>query len=341
MRGRGYEFVVIAPQSSSNQPSKSEYQGIPVYRFPFWDAMVDIDLFVKIRGDVTRLKRSFAPDLIHIYAVNRSNFFDHITAHEHSAPLLVTLHGLMVTQATDHMARTLGAANWVTACSSALLNAGRKIAPQITPRSSTIHNGLDEPRVQPTPLSFNPPQLLCLGRLVKVKGVDVMLDALPSVLTHYPNTRLVIGGDGPARPDLEQQALKLGVRDAVEFLSWVAPDKVAELMNTSSVVIIPSREEAHPLVSLEASIMGRPIVATRVGGLPEVVADQETGILIGSEDCNALSEAIVFLLDQPEIATRMGQEARRRVRKDFSWNGHVDAYDTLYQRIVRDHSNRN
>jgi glycogen(starch) synthase len=341
MRGRGYEFVVIAPQSSSDQPSESEYQGIPVYRFPFWNAMVDIDLFTKIRGEVTRLKRSFAPDLVHIYAVNRSNFFYHISAHEHSAPLLVTLHGLMASQANDHMARTLGAADWVTACSSALLNAGRKMVPQITSRSSTIHNGIDEPRVQPTPLSFDPPQLLCLGRLVKEKGVDVMLDAFPSVLTHYPNTRLVIGGDGPEMPYLEQQALRLGVRDAVDFMGWVAPDKVAELMNTSSVVIMPSRGEAHPLVSLEAAMMNRPIVATRVGGLPEVVTDQETGILIGSDDSNALSEAIVFLLDQPEIATHMGQEARRRARKEFSWEGHVDAYDTLYQRMVRDYSNRN
>ena len=189
--------------------------------------------------------------------------------------------------------------------------------------------------LQPAPLSFDSPRLLCLGRLVEEKGFDVALVAFASLLARYPEARLIIAGDGPARPDLEQQASTLGIWDAVEFTGWVAPEKAPELINTASVVVIPSRwQEPFGLVALEAALMARPIVATRVGGLPEIVVHQRTGLLVENENSKAISEAIAFLLDRPETATRMGREARIRVLKEFSWRAHVDSYDVLYRELI-------
>jgi len=98
---------------------------------------------------------------------------------------------------------------------------------------------------------------------------------------------------------------------------------------------MPSRAESLPMVALQAAQMARPIVGTRVGGLPEVVIDQETGFLVDKENPEALANAIAFLLDHPKRATRMGQAARDRVQRDFSWERHVDAYDQLYKKLIR------
>ncbi len=335
LRRRGFEFLVITPQDSPDHPVETEYGGIPIYRFPFWRSMVDVDQLIEIRQKLTQLKRTFTPDLVHINAVNRSNFFYHLTAGVHPAPLLVTLHGVMVSQADDLMKRTLRSADWVAGCSEAILEKARRLAPEITPGSSVIHNGLDVPTLQPAPLSFDPPSLLCLGRLVEEKGFDVALDAFASLLACFPKARLIIAGDGPARAGLEHQASILGIGDAVEFTGWITPEKVPELINTASVVVMPSRwEEPFGLVALEAALMFRPIVATRVGGLPEIVVHQQTGLLVERENSKALSEAVAFLLEHPEIARRMGRDARIRVEKEFSWQAHVGAYDALYRKLI-------
>jgi glycogen(starch) synthase len=98
---------------------------------------------------------------------------------------------------------------------------------------------------------------------------------------------------------------------------------------------MPSRwEEAFGLVALEAALMARPVVATRVGGLPEVVLDGETGLLVQKDDSGALARAVGFLLDHPEQAMSMGNAGRLRAKEVFSLARYVDAYDTLYRRLI-------
>ena len=297
--------------------------------------MVNIDQLGQVRQQVAELKRTFAPDLIHINAVSRSDFFHHLTAHAHAAPVVVTLHGGWPPEADMIVRRTLRSATWVVGCSAAMLDFGRQLVPEIRLRSSVIYNGLDIPPLKPTPLSFDPPRLLCLGRLVEDKGFDVALGALALLIDRFPQVRLTIAGDGPARVDIEQQALELGILDAVQFTSWVDSEKIPELINTASVVVMPSRwQEPFGLVALEAALMARPVVATRVGGLPEVVVHNQTGFLVEKEDSQALAEAIAFLLEHPTTATQMGQTGRSRALEQFGWDRYVDAYDTLYRRLV-------
>jgi glycogen(starch) synthase len=176
--------------------------------------------------------------------------------------------------------------------------------------------------------------LLCLGRLAPEKGFDLALTALASLIERFPHIRLVIAGDGPARTDLEQQAAKLGLAHVVDFIGWVAPDKVPALLNTATVVVMPSWREGLPLVALEAALMARPVVATRVGGLPEVVVHGQTGLLIEKEDSDGLAKAIAFLLEHPETATQMGQAAQQRAQEVFNSEQCVNAYDALYQKLI-------
>jgi glycogen(starch) synthase len=170
--------------------------------------------------------------------------------------------------------------------------------------------------------------------VVPQKGFDRALNAFASLVQRFPGIRLVIAGDGFERPELVQLADRLGLADSVEFTGWVHRDQVPALINRCTLVVMPSRFEPFGIVSLQTAQMARPIVATRVGGLPEVVVDGETGLLVENGDDDALVAAIAFLLENPEIAVSMGQAARRRAREVFSWTNYVDAYESLYRKLM-------
>lgn len=176
--------------------------------------------------------------------------------------------------------------------------------------------------------------MLCLGRMSQEKGFDLALAAFAPLVKRFPHARLVFAGDGPTRHKLEQQAAALGVAQFVEFLGWVSPDRIPALFNTCTAVVMPSRHEAIPLVALEAALMARPVVGARVGGLPEIVLHQQSGLLVDKEDSTALAQAIAYLFEHPERAAQMGQAARDRVQRDFNWEQHVDSYDRLYRKLA-------
>ena len=264
------------------------------------------------------------------------------TASAHPAPVLITLHQALAEgpvgrdSLLGHLLRT---ADWVNTCSNAVLAHARQLVPEIIPRSSVIHNALEAPIFDPQPLSFDPPRLLCLGRLVAEKGFDLALTAFATILNRFPCTRLVIAGDGAERENLQKQMTELGLLNSIEFLGSVPPEKVAHLIDEATLVVIPSRLEGFGLVALEAALMARPVVATRAGGLPEVVVHEKTGLLVESENSHALAEAIAFLLNNPETARKLGRAARARAQEVFSWERHVDVYDALYRKVI-DHAHR-
>jgi glycogen synthase len=342
LRAHGYEFTVVSSQESLDLPQEASFKEIPVYRFPFWAALGNnnLDQVIALRRQVMTLKRAFTPALVHVNIVGPSALFHLETIGAYPIPSLVTLHGAhqaQILQPTGRdrlLGQVLHSATWVTCVSAASLAHARQLVPEIIPRSSVIYNGVEEPPLLPVSLPIDQPRLLCLGRLAPEKGIDVALTAFASIVERFPQARLIIAGDGPSRMDLQRQATELGLAQAVEFIGWVAPLKVPALLNTATVVVMPSRREGLPLVALEAALMARPVVATRVGGLPEVVMDRETGLLVEERDSESLAEALLFLLEHPEVAAQMGSAARRRVREVFSFEQCVNAYDALYQKLI-------
>jgi glycogen(starch) synthase len=222
----------------------------------------------------------------------------------------------------------------VTCVSENVLKHTRELVPEITEYSSVLYNGLPEPSVASTPLPFQSPRLLCIGRLVPEKGIDLALRAFALLTSGFPTARLIIAGDGLCRDDLQSQARELGLAGVVDFIGWVAPDRIPALINGATLVVLPSRSEALPTVAIEAGMMGRPVVAARVGGVPEVVVDRETGLLIDPEDFESLARAIRVLLRQPTAALSFGRAARRRVQTLFGFEQYVEGYDTLYRNLA-------
>jgi len=343
LKQRGYDILVLADRQA-NLSARSDYMGIPVHRLPFLETMVsgNVHEWGTVRGQVAAIKRSFRPDLVHVYHVNLDVMFHLMTNSACPAPTLCTVHGAFIegtTSSETAVGRVIRSAVWLTACSAAALGDLRRLAPEITSRSSVIWNGLEMPQLDPLPLQFDEPRLLCVGRIgtVSEKGFDLALEAMRSLVQRHPKVRLRIAGDGAGRADLERLAATLGIADSVDFMGFVHPDRVPALMNESTIILMPSRvPEGFGLVALQAAQMGRPVVATRVGGVAEVVAHGETGLLVDPGNAISLAHAIELLLDDPAQAVRMGRAARARAELLFGWERHVDAYDVLLQRLARD-----
>jgi glycogen(starch) synthase len=343
LQQRNYDLVVVTSHGRYDLADETQYNGISIYRFHTRSALGKGNLIqlIGIRQQVAKLKQSFEPDLVHINFSDPSVYFHLSTANAYPAPTLVTLHqnlayfGLKGGLDTL-LGQTLSMADWVTAVSGVTLSGIQAFMPKIRERSSVIYNGLDTPDLLPEPLPFETPQMLCVGRLLHQKGFDLAITAFAALLDRFPRARLTIVGDGPSRFDLEQQAAALGLGEAVEFKGRISPEHVPELMNKATIVVMPSRSEGFPMVALEAAQMARPIVATPVGGLPESVVHQQTGLLVEPEDSLALAEAIAFLLSHPDIARQMGQAGRSRALDIFSMERFVDAYDALYRKLIQE-----
>jgi glycosyltransferase involved in cell wall biosynthesis len=338
LRARGHEFTVVTWDHRIEDPDVIRFEGVPVYRFPFFSRQGE-DSFgpmMEHRHRVTKLKRDFRPDLVHINSYGRTVFFHLTTADAHPAPMLVTLHQALPDEGIEPetlLGKLLHTAGWVTACSAAVLCHAGRLAPKILPRSSLIRNALERPTIARQPLPFDPPRVLFLGRLVPEKGLDWALSALPSVFRRFPNARFIVAGEGPDKEKLKAKVVSLGLSPWVEFLGSVSPESVPCLLNDVTLVLMPSLIEGFGLVALEAAMMGRPVVAARVGGLPEVVLDGRTGFLVDQCDIDALAQAISRLLGDRELATQFGEAAWRRAQEVFDWERYVDGYDALYRQL--------
>jgi glycosyltransferase involved in cell wall biosynthesis len=339
LRNQGHDVTVIASHGDVPLPDVIDHLGIPIHRFHFYRALQrnDIDEIGRIKTAISRIKREFAPDLIHMNSVDHMYIFHHLTASQSFIPYLITAHGRIPERlAKGALIRQLfQKANWTVAVSNWLLTDLRKLWPEITPCSSHIYTGIPAPRVEPESLSQQLLRLLCIGRLIPVKQFDVAIRAFERVRSRVKNIRLTIAGDGPQREELEQLSIDLGIDDAVDFIGWVQPDNVPEVINTSTIVLMPSAEgETFGLVAIEAALMCRPVIASRVSGLVESVSDNETGILVEPGSVEALSEAIVALSHDLEKCARLGQQARKRALEQFNVQQSVDAYTAIYQMIA-------
>jgi glycosyltransferase involved in cell wall biosynthesis len=336
-----YEFLVVASHGHLRLPDLSEFNGIPVHRYHFREALGTRNprWILVLQKQIAALKRSFRPDLIHFHFGDPFGYFHLATASASAAPSLVTLH----TSVTGYgggvntmIGKLLRQASWVGGVSKATLDDARQAAPEIVDRSSVIYNGLEQPELAPGPLPLIEPRLLCLGRVVKEKGFDLAISAFARIRPRFPRSRLIIAGDGRARMELERQAATLGLTNAVDFLGWVGPEKVPWLINQSTMVVLPSRwREPFPLVALQAAQMARPVVAARTGGMPESIIDHQTGLLVERENEEELAQAVIFLLEHSEQAIRYGQDARKRVQEAFGIERYVEAYDRLYKKLIR------
>jgi glycosyltransferase involved in cell wall biosynthesis len=184
--------------------------------------------------------------------------------------------------------------------------------------------------------SFNLPSnaVVCcaVGRLVWAKGYFHLIEAISGISKRYPNLYCLIIGDGELRKEMEVRISECGLIDKIRILGFREPDEVLSIVKACDFFVMPSLSEGTPVALLEAAALARPLIASRVGGIPELVADGKEAILISPGDHAALAAGLARLCDQPEFAEELGMQARQRMNEEFSVKTQIAATAGAYQR---------
>lgn len=212
-----------------------------------------------------------------------------------------------------------------------------------------IYNAVDA--AQPPPADrgflrreFNLPAdstvCLAVGRLVRVKGYDVLVEAMKQVSDQKRNITCVIVGEGEAREELTRQIHEAGLDGRVILAGYLPRETIASALASCDVFAMPSRYEGTPIAVLEAAAMACPILASDAGGIPELVANEEHALLVQPEDPSALAQGLIRLGADRAFARRLGENAQRRVREKFSLEAQVaatmDAYRKAWAKFNRE-----
>lgn len=207
-----------------------------------------------------------------------------------------------------------------------------------------IHSGVDisrfaaaDARIEPSAkrrdldLPTDGPLVGCVARLVPVKGVQYLLEAVPFIREAVPAATVVFVGDGPLRTEMELRAADLGLNGAVAFLGL--RDDVPELLPLFDVVVLPSLNEGMGRAAVEAMAAGRPVVGTRVSGIQDVITHEVSGLLVPPADPQEIAGAVVRVLNDPANARRLVENARGRLQ-GFSVDAMLDDIEALYARLL-------
>lgn len=268
------------------------------------------------------------PDVVHAH--------DWLVAHpavalaqHHDVPLVVTVHA---TEAGRHsgwlsapLQRHVHSVEWwlvhdadaVIACSRAMADEATQLYSPTVP-ITVLPNGLDG-RIPVRPRAPEPGRVLFLGRLEHEKGVQDLLAALPRIRAAHPGSRLVVAGGGTQTAWLHQRARAHRVARAVTWAGPLEPEQIADELARAAVVVVPSRYEPFGIVALEAAAARAPVVASRSGGLAEVVVHGADGLGFAVGDVAGLAAAVVAVLSDPAAAHTRAEHAHARLAAEFTW----------------------
>jgi glycosyltransferase involved in cell wall biosynthesis len=277
----------------------------------------DLRAAMRLRAAV----RDWSPHVVHAHGVKAALL---TLGSGLRAPVVITFHNLWGGGALTKLLRLFTPRAAGVICVSEAVKASLIAAGVPLPQAQVIYNGVDLRRFFPaSPASAGAPGVGFIGRLTGEKGIDTLLGAMRRVREAVP-ARLVVAGDGPFRGSVE------GAGD-LEYLGAV--EDVVSVYRSLTLVAIPSRSEGLSMTALEAMACGLPVVASRVGGLPEVVVEGETGILVPPGDADALAAAILSLVRDPKRAAALGEAGRRRVEARFTLDEMVDRVAEVYRGV--------
>ena len=281
----------------------------------------------KLAARLARLR----PDIVNLHYVRGQTIYFLALRRVFGFRLVLSFHGSDYHEASPALrARLPGwlrSADQVTAVSQELADKVTGLAPEIC--VEVIENGVDTRFWTPGPEGRHEPGLLvAAGRLLMVKGFDVLLAALARPETR--KSRLVIAGKGSEEANLRRQIAGLGLTGRVELAGHLSRDDMRDLYRRASLFVLPSRREGMPLVLLEAMATGLPVVATAVGGVPEVVGD-DTGALVTPEDPAELATAIGNRIERSELLKREGKAAHERAQA-FGAHQSFARYENVFRR---------
>ncbi len=294
------------------------------------------------------LFRSWRPDVVHAH--------DWLVTHPAvalaeaaSVPLVATIHATEAGRHAGWLSQPLNQQVhsvewWLANRADALITCSAAMRAEVahlfevSQDIAVIHNGIEPGgwRVSPAAVrsarsQYGSPLVVYFGRLEYEKGVQDLLATIPRLRRRHPGLRLVVAGQGVQAAALVEQARKLRIRRAVDFVGHLPDRSLVACLAAADVVVLPSRYEPFGIVALEAAAAGAPLVASTAGGLAELVVDGETGLSITPGDVAGIADAVTEVLTDPTAAARRARAAKARLAAEFNWEGIASATAAVYQ----------
>ena len=195
----------------------------------------------------------------------------------------------------------------------------------------TLHNGVDLFEYCNIKNTY---QLLFVGRFEKVKGIEFVISALPKILNKFPNAKLNIVGEGKYKNSLIKIVKMLKLDKSIKFIRWMERNKLISYYNNSSIFVMPSIcPEAFGLVGIEAMSVGRPVIASNVGGISEWLDDGETGYLVEPGNSEQIAEKVIKLFSDRKLMEQMGKNASKKAEQ-FSFEKHANEIEKIYKELT-------
>ena len=315
----------------------AEIEGATVHYIDGFEAIGKVRYVVHARR-VRALIDDLEPDLLHALHLTSYGFLAGLSGFQ---PSIVSVWGTDVLEAP-----TLSPLHgWITrhalARAGAITATGRKLADATVPYApagANIHvipYGVDLDVFRPVPRAATARVTVgAVARLSPEKGLDHLLRAVARLRDEGVDLDLVLAGEGPSRGALERLTDELALRDRVEFAGEVAHSDVPAILQRFDIFAMPSTWEGFGVSAIEASAMELPIVASNIHGIPDVVLDGETGLLVPAADIGALADALRRLAGDGGLRARMGAGGRAFVAREYRWQDNAALMESLYEKMV-------
>jgi glycosyltransferase involved in cell wall biosynthesis len=333
LRERGWDVRLL--QLHENEPGAFEFanelraRDVPVDMIRL-RADVDPIAFARVAGYLTRAR----PLVLHTHLVH-ADVYGQLAGALAGVPLRIsTKHGFNEFRENPGFAladrAVSGLAHLHIAISRGLARYLAEVEGFTEESFSIVHYGI-VPGSDPVPAPGEP-RVLCIGRLIPIKGHIVLLRAFAEARRDVPELVLDLAGRGPLEPALKALVRELEIDDAVRFLGFVSP--ISEAIDRSAAVVVPSLGEGFGMAALEAMERARPVIAADIGGLGELVVHGETGLLVAPGEAEPLARALVELARSPERRRAMGDAGRRRALEQFAEHRNVERTELLYEAFL-------
>lgn len=358
--------IVITNHFPTSLPQFEEIEGIPVYRLPFRlpdylnkGALLKSSVRFQmgkgaVQKSLQQILQRHQINLMQIHCVTSSAPYALQAARDLKLPVIVSAHGELTMDAQQVFQRSpvfqsalrdsLRQADFITACSQQTLSELEKWwGASLADKSEVTYSGVfwddfnDESASRSTPapeIQNRKPYIFAIGRLVPQKGFDVLLRAF--ALADLPDFNLVLAGEGGERENLETLARELEIESKVHFFGRAEREKVIMLFKNCEFFVLPSRMEPMGIVNLEAMSAGKAVIASRVGGVPELVTP-DAGVLVPPDDAPSLAKAIQELASDENLRHQLGRAGRVRA-EHFSWPRIAGQHRAIYQRVLGERS---
>lgn len=333
--------------SLDNWVEKFQKEQIPVHRLQVKNKR-DLNHYHQLKQIIKQEK----PDILHIHVWNPASCrHAFLAGNNTNTPIVTTEHDPFKLSFLKNLFKkyTLKSVKKIITVSTENQQTLKQLYPKHQEKIAVIHNGIDFTWWNSQLLSFNKLDrktikeelfhakedtliITTIAALHERKGINYAIDALKPLTEQYPNIKLVIIGNGPEKENLQKQINKLKLTSNAILLG--KQSNIPYLLKSSDIFLLPSKREAFGLVNLEAMFCGLPVVASKVGGIPEIIAHKKTGILVPAQNPQAITEALNQLISNPQLRKLIGENGQRHAISTFNAHKMAKAYQEIYQEIT-------